>query len=252
MPNDCALALATAGVSSRVMKGVGTDLGAILDRKPIPGLVQRAGFFGKMIKFFRGDRFGFNSTDDALPTLDFKFPGCFPNPYTKGETTVEGRSGAGSASSEGLSKQSTSRPFIPVALTDTYSYVCDHMAKMETIKVYPQEISATEITQTVSPLGVKKGGSPALKRLQRSRHMKKAVLGNEYRAEEWRTVRHEAPQQTNGYDCGVFTITNGICLALGINAVDAYDKEELPLQRLRLAAMLLNRGFEGDFNLAGI
>ncbi|TDZ28261.1 hypothetical protein C8035_v000785 [Colletotrichum spinosum] len=213
MPNDCALALATAGVSFRVMKGVGTDLGAILDRKPIPGLVQRAGFFGKMIKFFRGDRFGFNSTDDALPTLDFKFPGCFPNPHTKEETTIEERSGAGSASSEGLSKQSTSRPFIPVALTNTYSYVCDHMAKMETIK---------------------------------------AVLGNKYRAEEWRTVRHEAPQQTNGYDCGVFTITNGICLALGINAVDAYDKEELPLQRLRLAAMLLNRGFEGDFNLAGI
>ncbi|KAF9870535.1 ulp1 protease family protein [Colletotrichum karsti] len=80
----------------------------------------------------------------------------------------------------------------------------------------------------------------------------KAVLGDDFKADEWRTVRHEAPGQDNGYDCGVFTITNGICLALGINAIDAYSNDELPLQRLRIAAMLLNKGFKGDFDLSDL
>ncbi|GKT49430.1 ubiquitin-protein ligase E3A [Colletotrichum spaethianum] len=80
----------------------------------------------------------------------------------------------------------------------------------------------------------------------------KAFLGNDYKADEWRTVCHEAPVQTNGYDCGVFTITNGMCLALGLNAIDTYSSEDLPLQRLRIAGMLLNKGFSGEFDLAGL
>ncbi|GJD01975.1 ulp1 protease family protein [Colletotrichum higginsianum] len=79
-----------------------------------------------------------------------------------------------------------------------------------------------------------------------------AFLGSDYKPSEWRSVCHEAPQQTNGYDCGVFTITNGMCLALGLNAIDAYSGDDLPLQRLRLAGMLLNRGFSGEFDLAGL
>ncbi|KAL0940828.1 ulp1 protease family protein [Colletotrichum truncatum] len=80
----------------------------------------------------------------------------------------------------------------------------------------------------------------------------KALLGDDFRESEWRTVRHDAPVQDNGYDCGVFTITNGICLALGLNAIDAYSNDELPLQRLRIAAMLLNKGFKGDFDLSDL
>ncbi|KAK2032158.1 Ulp1 protease family protein [Colletotrichum zoysiae] len=79
-----------------------------------------------------------------------------------------------------------------------------------------------------------------------------AFLGSDYKASEWRTVCHEAPMQRNGYDCGVFTITNGICLALGLNAIDTYSGEDLPLQRLRIAGMLLNRGFNGEFDLSGL
>ncbi|KZL83534.1 ulp1 protease family protein [Colletotrichum incanum] len=79
-----------------------------------------------------------------------------------------------------------------------------------------------------------------------------AFLGNDYKASEWRTVCHEAPLQMNGYDCGVFTITNAICLALGLNAIDTYSGEDLPLQRLRIAGMLLNKGFSGEFDLAGL
>ncbi|KAK2010287.1 Ulp1 protease family protein [Colletotrichum eremochloae] len=79
-----------------------------------------------------------------------------------------------------------------------------------------------------------------------------AFLGGDYKASEWRTVCHEAPLQRNGYDCGVFTITNGICLALGLNAIDTYSGEDLPLQRLRIAGMLLNKGFSGEFDLSGL
>ncbi|KAK1998879.1 Ulp1 protease family protein [Colletotrichum falcatum] len=79
-----------------------------------------------------------------------------------------------------------------------------------------------------------------------------AFLGSDYKASEWRTVSHEAPPQSNGYDCGVFTITNGMCLALGLNAIDTYSGEDLPLQRLRIAGMLLNKGFSGEFDLGGL
>ncbi|KAK1985089.1 Ulp1 protease family protein [Colletotrichum cereale] len=79
-----------------------------------------------------------------------------------------------------------------------------------------------------------------------------AFLGSDYKASEWRTVCHEAPLQRNGYDCGVFTITNGMCLALGLNAIDTYSGEDLPLQRLRIAGMLLNKGFSGEFDLTGL
>ncbi|KAL2876803.1 hypothetical protein SGCOL_007999 [Colletotrichum sp. CLE4] len=79
-----------------------------------------------------------------------------------------------------------------------------------------------------------------------------AFLGGDYKANEWKVVIHEAPMQTNGYDCGVFTITNGMCLALGLNAIDAYAGEDLPEQRLRIAGMLLNKGFSGEFDLADL
>ncbi|EXF84896.1 Ulp1 protease family protein [Colletotrichum fioriniae PJ7] len=79
-----------------------------------------------------------------------------------------------------------------------------------------------------------------------------AFLGGDYKASEWKVVVHEAPIQTNGYDCGVFTITNGMCLALGLNAIDAYTGEDLPEQRLRIAGMLLNKGFSGEFDLADL
>ena len=80
----------------------------------------------------------------------------------------------------------------------------------------------------------------------------RALLKNDFKETEWKVTSHEAPHQTNGWDCGVHTITNGMCLALGLNPPDAYSAEEMPLQRLRLAAMLLNGGFSGDFGLEGL
>lgn len=77
----------------------------------------------------------------------------------------------------------------------------------------------------------------------------KDILEENFVADEWKVAQHEAPRQTNGYDCGVHTITNGMCLALGLNPIDSYAAKDMPQQRLRLASMLLNGGFKGDFDL---
>jgi hypothetical protein len=77
----------------------------------------------------------------------------------------------------------------------------------------------------------------------------KDVLEECFAEDEWKVVQHESPRQTNGYDCGVHTITNGMCLALGLNPIDSYNIQDMPQQRVRLACMLLNGGFKGDFDL---
>ncbi|KAG6011080.1 hypothetical protein E4U21_000111 [Claviceps maximensis] len=77
----------------------------------------------------------------------------------------------------------------------------------------------------------------------------KDMMEEKYVASEWRVVLHEAPKQTNGYDCGVHTVTNGMCVALGLNPIDSYTAKDMPRQRLRIASMLLNGGFKGDFDL---
>ncbi|EGR46028.1 uncharacterized protein TRIREDRAFT_123363 [Trichoderma reesei QM6a] len=74
------------------------------------------------------------------------------------------------------------------------------------------------------------------------------LLGKDY-TEPW-TVEHiMSPPQTNSYDCGVHTITNAMCLALGLDPMTHYSSTQLSLQRLRIAGMFLNGGFEGDFTL---
>ncbi|KAK4190287.1 ubiquitin-like-specific protease 1 [Podospora australis] len=75
------------------------------------------------------------------------------------------------------------------------------------------------------------------------------VTGIPFDEQAWKAVEYEVPRQRNGYDCGVFVITNALCLALGISPMKAYSSDQLKLQRRRLAAMLLNGGFTGDFAL---
>ncbi|KAK3905609.1 hypothetical protein C8A05DRAFT_12577 [Staphylotrichum tortipilum] len=77
------------------------------------------------------------------------------------------------------------------------------------------------------------------------------LLEDEFVEADWSAVDYAGPRQTNGWDCGVFTITNAICMALGLNPKFTYTERELTLQRRRLAAMLLNGGFKGDFTLDG-
>ncbi|KAM0515073.1 hypothetical protein ACHAPE_006396 [Trichoderma viride] len=74
-------------------------------------------------------------------------------------------------------------------------------------------------------------------------------LGELYVAQQWEVMAVKSPQQTNGYDCGVHVITNGICMALGLEPVASYCVEQMSLQRLRIAGMLLNGGLNGEFDL---
>lgn len=73
-------------------------------------------------------------------------------------------------------------------------------------------------------------------------------LGSKFVADDWSTQEFGAPRQRNAWDCGMFVITNAMCLALGISPM-CYSEEEMPIQRRRIAAMLLNGGFHGDFDL---
>ena len=76
-----------------------------------------------------------------------------------------------------------------------------------------------------------------------------ATLGDLFVSDHWRVHQYKAPRQSNGWDCGVFTITNAVCQALGVKMEGSYDEGQLTLQRSRIAAMLLNGGWKGDFGL---
>lgn len=69
-----------------------------------------------------------------------------------------------------------------------------------------------------------------------------AELGSAWHEDEWRVLNTQSAAQLNGFDCGVFTITNAECVAGGI-ATDSYDWADMANQRRRIAAVLLNRGF---------
>ena len=77
----------------------------------------------------------------------------------------------------------------------------------------------------------------------------KDVLEEKFIKDEWKVIFHEAPLQNNGHDCGVHTITNAMCVALGLSPVDSYTASDMPAQRIRIACMLLNGGFKGEFDL---
>ncbi|KAJ4414134.1 hypothetical protein N0V82_008101 [Gnomoniopsis sp. IMI 355080] len=77
-------------------------------------------------------------------------------------------------------------------------------------------------------------------------------LGSAFIEDEWKTMSMLTPQQHNADDCGMHTITNGICLGLGIDPMSAYNNGMIALQRQRVAAILLNEGFKGDFTLDGL
>jgi len=93
-------------------------------------------------------------------------------------------------------------------------------------------------------------GHPAI----RARLMEwvRASLGSQFVEAEWREVDLPSPLQTNGYDCGVFAIANAICVGLGVDPTATYSPTDLTVMRRRLAAALLNGGFEGELGLAGL
>ncbi|KAF7950398.1 hypothetical protein EAE96_007684 [Botrytis aclada] len=74
----------------------------------------------------------------------------------------------------------------------------------------------------------------------------KFQLGADYKEEEWKTPSTGCTRQMNGYDCGVFVCTNALCVALGVNT-DCYNGTDMTTMRRNIAALLINKGFQGDF-----
>ncbi|KAI1004008.1 hypothetical protein K3495_g4202 [Podosphaera aphanis] len=89
------------------------------------------------------------------------------------------------------------------------------------------------------------GGSPSLF-IYHMQCWLKHQLGEAYDPSEWSTPRTACARQTNGYDCGVFVCTNAFCVAVGLET-SCYQEADMARQRRNIAAVLLNRGFHGEF-----
>lgn len=74
----------------------------------------------------------------------------------------------------------------------------------------------------------------------------KHQLGVAYSPKEWTIPKTKCVNQTNGYDCGVFVCTNAFCVAVGLET-SCYQESDMTQQRKNIAAILLNRGFNGEF-----
>ncbi|XWX01000.1 hypothetical protein V2A60_009025 [Cordyceps javanica] len=79
----------------------------------------------------------------------------------------------------------------------------------------------------------------------------KDALDEKFVPGEWSTIKYDHPAQTNGYDCGVHTICNAICVAVGVDPSEAYKAVEMPALRLQMSAVLVNGGFTGELDLLG-
>ena len=78
-------------------------------------------------------------------------------------------------------------------------------------------------------------------------------MGRAYVDSEWTVIedptypgRGKGPLQNNANDCGVFTVTTAKMLVLGVDPM-AVSASDMPLQRRRVVAELLNGGFSGEF-----
>jgi hypothetical protein len=67
-------------------------------------------------------------------------------------------------------------------------------------------------------------------------------LGSLYNDREWSFFDKQSPQQDNCSDCGVFAVTTAKMLILGADVL-GYGPVDIPLQRRRIVAELVNGGF---------
>ena len=81
----------------------------------------------------------------------------------------------------------------------------------------------------------------------------KMELEDAWNEDEWEVVedpalagRGKGPRQSNSSDCGIFTITTAKMISLGVDPM-AITSSDMPLQRKRVVAELVNGGFHGDF-----
>ena len=71
-------------------------------------------------------------------------------------------------------------------------------------------------------------------------------MGRAWNEADWEVVDSTSPRQDNGKDCGVFTVTTAKMVVLGVDPL-AYGCDDIPVQRRRMVAELLQGGFTGEF-----
>ena len=93
----------------------------------------------------------------------------------------------------------------------------------------------------------------SLEKVETTKKWLREELGRSYVDSEWTVVedpqyrgRGKGPRQNNANDCGVFTVTTAKMIVLGVDPM-AVSAGDMPLQRRRVVAELLNGGFSGDF-----
>ncbi|KAL8669858.1 MAG: hypothetical protein Q9168_005575 [Polycauliona sp. 1 TL-2023] len=71
-------------------------------------------------------------------------------------------------------------------------------------------------------------------------------LKDEFVDSEWTLLQNGGPRQRNASDCGVFATTTARMIVLGVDPM-AFSANDMPTQRRRMLAELMNGGFDGDF-----
>jgi Ulp1 family protease len=74
-------------------------------------------------------------------------------------------------------------------------------------------------------------------------------LGDAWKEDEWTDIDGKSSQQANGSDCGVFTCFNALATFYGDPNELIPDELDLVDARKMMAAILVNGGFSGDFDL---
>ena len=112
-------------------------------------------------------------------------------------------------------------------------------------------IVVSPIRKTIEVFDSMHGSS--LDKVDTTKKWLKGELGRSYIDSEWTVIedpvyrdKGKGPTQNNHSDCGVFAVTTAKMLVLGVDPM-AVSAEDMPLQRRRVVAELLNGGFSGDF-----
>lgn len=84
-------------------------------------------------------------------------------------------------------------------------------------------------------------GGSSVEFVRNIRNWLEMELGPKYVADEWTVPSTPCTRQRNGYDCGVFLVTNAKCISLGLDPT-CYGAEDMTVQRLRIAAEIINGG----------
>lgn len=75
-----------------------------------------------------------------------------------------------------------------------------------------------------------------------------AELGSLSEASEWTVSKTKVPRERNANDSGIFVSLNAECVDAGLDTA-SYSAEAVMVQRRRIAAVLLNKGFDQSIGL---